>query len=67
MIQDIRFTEKEIEFLLEVLETSQQRLAKEIGDTDAIRAKTALRNRERELDRLVERIRIHLAIDAQGT
>jgi hypothetical protein len=57
MIHEMKLTKNEMALLLEVLEANQRNLAKEISDTDALRAKAELRKRERAIDRLVERLR----------
>jgi hypothetical protein len=56
MIHTLKFTQKEVELLLEVLDSVQRGLAVEISNTDALRAKAELRTRERAIDRLVERL-----------
>jgi hypothetical protein len=53
----MKLTKNEMELLLGVLESTQRGLAKEISNTDALRAKAELRKRERAIDRLVERLR----------
>lgn len=57
MIHSLKLTRNEMELMLGVLESTQRNLAKEISDTDALRAKAELRKRERAIDRLVERLR----------
>jgi hypothetical protein len=56
MIHTLKLTQKEVELLLEVLDSVQRGLAVEISNTDALRAKAELRKRERAIDRLVERL-----------
>ena len=57
MIHELKLTRNEMQLLLEVLEIQQRNLAMEISNTDAIHAKAELRRRERDIDRLVERLR----------
>jgi hypothetical protein len=46
-----------MELVLQVFESQQRGLSPEISNTDALRAKAELRKRERDIDRLVERLR----------
>lgn len=57
MIHELKITRNEMELLLDVLEVQQRHLTTEISNTEAIHAKQELRNRERAIDRLVERLR----------
>jgi hypothetical protein len=57
MIHTLKLTRNEMDMLLGVLESQQRDLAREISNTDALRAKAELHKRERAIDRLVERLR----------
>jgi hypothetical protein len=65
MIRELKLTHDEMQLLLDVLEVQQRDLANEIGHTEALRAKATLRKRERDIDRLVERVRSELAPQPQ--
>jgi hypothetical protein len=65
MIHEMRITRDELELLLDVLQVHQRHLANEISNTEALRAKADLRQRERAVDRLIERIRAQLEPQAQ--
>ena len=65
MIHTLKLTRNEMELLLEVLESQQRGLSREISSTAALRAKAELRKRERAIDRLVERLREEAIPEAQ--
>jgi hypothetical protein len=65
MIHDLKLTEKEAELLMQVLQHQQRELSNEISNTEALRAKAELRKCERDLDRLVERLRVDLTPQSQ--
>jgi hypothetical protein len=53
---DNLFTDKELELLLELLEAESKRLAVGVRHTDAREMRTELRERERTVDRIIERL-----------
>jgi hypothetical protein len=66
MIEQLRFTEQELELLAELLEAQRRELPVEIHHTDALRVKALLRKRLRAVDRLIERVGYARAEAAQG-
>jgi hypothetical protein len=61
VIHEFKVTHDEMELLLDILQSRQRALSFEISNTEAHVAKAELRKRERDIDRLIERLRAEVA------
>ena len=57
MITTPRFTQRELQLVVEVLEAESRQLPSEIHHTDSRQMRSDLRNRRRTVERLIERLR----------